>query len=709
MRRTTSPLVSFVALAIAACGGAGGKPAATANANETGDGTAAKSPSIGAIAAAQGGLAALGGAGNREEGGSNGPQVAMNGPLRAEEVDRKSPVKLDGLLREWPERAAVDQSATGATEGVAFGVGVQYDEANVYLAGEVTAKTIVRSSQHGEGDAHASMTLAFPGAAGQLKAYDIGFWPGKPGESSGVVKWLSGPNKGQVITGARLVEADGKDARDAKTLTFEASVPWATFPEARTVRIGLRAAFRYHHGDGTTVRGVLSTTASDTPAQLPALPTEAEQAIVDGLLAPQHLAEEAPKIDVVADLTGDDRKERISVFGKFFTICGPGYRGGHQYFWREVAGDIVALETRDVTGRGKDDVIVRRRVSTPSSVRETLEIWTIASGDEPAAAFSHEIAIASLDGKSRLTNAAHVSAKQLEISVEPAVGYDAASYHEVASSAADPLLLPWGGVKSEVFKFERGRFVKASEVPQAATATVTASRAPEAAATPSLARDVPTPPVRRSSDLSSQVLEAYLRDQGAAPGTKPRFDLEVHVDGDTRPERVLLIGRDIVVLGPGFKGGAGYARLSLTQFADEKDVTELTARDVTGDGAAELLVRGSRHVAPPGGGDRVDVDALFVYRVQGGSIARVFAIETGREQGGRRVQGLVQFVPAKRGSGFDIDVRPGAAKGWTAKSYTWPEDKPGGSLEPLLLPWGKTKSLHYAWNGSQFGLSGTDP
>jgi hypothetical protein len=196
-------------------------------------------------------------------------------------------------------------------------------------------------------------------------------------------------------------------------------------------------------------------------------------------------------------------------------------------------------------------------------------------------------------------------------------------------------------------------------------------------------------------------MNAYYKDQSVPPGTKPRFDIEVHVDGDGRPERVALVGRDIVVLGPGFKNGNGYARMSLTQFADDKDVSELTARDVTGDGAAELVVRGVRHVTTPAG-DKVGIEALFIYQVKGGAVARVFSVETGREQSGKRIQGLVQFVPSKSGKGFEVDVRPGVARGWTEKTYPWPQDKPGGSIEPLLLPWGGVPSLRYTWNGTQF-------
>ena len=193
-----------------------------------------------------------------------------------------------------------------------------------------------------------------------------------------------------------------------------------------------------------------------------------------------------------------------------------------------------------------------------------------------------------------------------------------------------------------------------------------------------------------------------MRDAGVAAGTKPRFDLEVNVDGDAKPERVVVFGRDIVVLGPSFKGGTGYARLSLSQFADDKDVAELTARDLNADGAAELIVRGARHANGPSG-ESIDIDGLFVYQVKGGNIGRVFAVETGREMAGKRVQGLVQFVPARGGKGFEIDLRPGAAKGWTRETYPWPQDKPGaGPVEPLLLPWGDVKNVRYAWSGSAF-------
>ncbi len=113
------------------------------------------------------------------------------------------------------------------------------------------------------------------------------------------------------------------------------------------------------------------------------------------------------------------------------------------------------------------------------------------------------------------------------------------------------------------------------------------------------------------------------------------------------------------------------------------------------------MVGGVRHVTTPSV-DKVAIEAMFVYAVKNGGIARIFSVETGREVAGKRIQGLVQFVPSKRGKGFDIDVRPGVARGWTKDSYPWPQDKPGGSIEPLLLPWGGITGVRYTWNGTQY-------
>ncbi len=402
-------------------------------------------------------------------------------------------------------------------------------------------------------------------------------------------------------------------------------------------------------------------------------------------------------------------KERIAVWGSYLTLCGPGYRGGKEYFFRDLGGELVRLEARDVTGRGKDDLVVRRRLTVEGSTRDWFEVLSVLKGDEPSTTFAHEIVVAK-DGK-RVSNALHLGAKQIDVSVEPASGWDVSTYREPPVDGVEPILLPWGPTRAQTYRFDGALFTKSHEDRQTPAPGSPPPGSPGGIA-PSLPfRSEPaTPPVVatlpltvRTGDLAAQVFAQYRRDQGVSPDVRPKVDVQVDVDGDGRPERVVLIGRDIVVSGPGFKGGNQYAFLTLSQFDSGSDVHDMSARDLTGDGAADLVVRGTRHVTVAGFGLPLELDATFVYQVKAGAIVRIFAIETGRTQSGRRAQGQVQFVPAKDGRGFEIDVRPGRVTGWTSKTYPWAQDQPGsGVLEPLLLPWGGIPALRYGWNGSAF-------
>jgi hypothetical protein len=674
-------------LVLAGCGGGNSPEAKTAGSAHKSD----ENATIGEPAVAQGGLTSLSDAGA-------GVAEASPGTLRMDMLDKDTPVKLDGVLSEWPARTNAGVVLKGGSQRLAFSLAVQYDATRLYVGGDVTDASFFRTDRFADGEDHASLLIAFPTGGGSFGSYEVGLFAGKPGETEGQVRFIA-PHRGQVA-GSKIVEAP-----TAKGYSFEAVIPWSAFPESHTVRVGLRGAARYYDSDGSaTARNVVATATgeSSAPSSLPPLLTEPEESLLEGLLSPNNLSGTAPKVDLLADVAGDAMKERIAVFDHFIAICGPGYHGGKEYFYRDLGAELVRLEAREITGRGKADIILRRRFPATAggsggAAREWFEVWSLIGGDEPVTTFAHEISVTR--GSQHVANSVHAGKGDIEVAVEPAAGWDASSYQEPTASDVEPVLLPWGGVRSQSFRFDGSRFMKAREVKQAATVTP--------GATPALAVLKPaepaTPPQQRGGDLARQLLDQYKRDRGVPADAKPKVDISVNVDGDTRAERVVLMGRDIVVFGPGFNGGNQYAVITLQQFADPADVTDLTARDLTGDGAADLVVRGVRHVTAAGAADPVDVEGLFIYRVSSASISRVFSIETGRASGSKRVQGLVQFVPSKDGKSFEIDVRPGRATGWNRKTYPWAQDQPGGgALEPLLLPWGGIPSLRYGWNGSQF-------
>ncbi|KYF56626.1 hypothetical protein BE08_42935 [Sorangium cellulosum] len=166
---------------------------------------------------------------------------------------------------------------------------------------------------------------------------------------------------------------------------------------------------------------------------------------------------------------------------------------------------------------------------------------------------------------------------------------------------------------------------------------------------------------------------------------------------------MLLHDRDIVVFGKGFRGGAGYAYMTLAQFASPADIRSVRALDLTGDGKAEIIVHGTVRAAAPkeAGGGTVDRDVVLIFRIEGESIQRVFAAEIGRSIGDKKIVGELKFV--RVGDKVGIDLAPGRAVEWTEQTYPFNQDRgPVGGFEPLLLPWGGAQPVRYVWNGSTF-------
>jgi hypothetical protein len=260
----------------------------------------------------------------------------------------------------------------------------------------------------------------------------------------------------------------------------------------------------------------------------------------------------------------------------------------------------------------------------------------------------------------------------------------------------DPLLFPWGPIRSQTYEWNGKTYIKTREEKQAQSHVARAR-----------ARTLP-PPARPPTpdEMQDQVYALYKRDHHVSGNEKPRFDVATDIAEDERIERVLVHGRDLVVFGKGFKGGAGYAYLTLEQFNEPSDVVDLSARDITDDGKAEIFVRGvMRSKAPKESGIKpgtiVGREVLLVYSVGPRGISRVFGAETGREIAGKRVQGAVAFLPGAKG--LDIEVRPGQAFGFTDRTYPFTQDRDKvGGLEPLLLPWGGAAQARYHWDGTQF-------
>jgi hypothetical protein len=607
---------------------------------------------------------------------------AEGASLRADLVGPKD-VKLDGVPKEWPEALAPLSYALkgrATSKDLEARATLAYDDARLYVAADVTDDKLVAGGDRVE------LVIGFPGGATR----SIDLYPGDPGKSPGVAK-----TGGAAIAGARVVEAPKPGG-----FTLEASVPWSALPEAAGARIALRAGLFAHDVDdaGGAERNVAGTATGTTYAALPPLLTDPEQALADGLLRDKGLRF-APRFEAIADVAGDATKERVLVFDRWLVVLGPAFRGGKEYFFADLGVDVAggmmpSFEVRDTTGDDKAEFVLRRRFGSPSRFREVMAILSFGAIDVPNPIFQHEVGVTT-DGGS-VTNEATLlpDGKRLAVRVEvgTAKGFDAGNYREPTESSFDAVLLPWGTVRAQIYKLSGSAYTKVDEVKQAATPP---PAPPEAA---------PPPPPRAPSadELQGEVYATYKRERGATG--KARFDLAVDVAGDARVERVLLHGRDIVVLGKGYRGGKGYAFLALPQLASDADVLDLTTRDLTGDGKQEIVVRAVQRAPAPreaGGSGTVDREVVLVFQVLEEGIRRVFGAEVARAVGAQRVSGTLRFLPA--GKGADIELSPGKAVEWTEKTYPWAQDPgPAGGVEPLLLPWGGAQPVRYRWNGSAF-------
>jgi hypothetical protein len=599
-------------------------------------------------------------------------------------------VSIDGLLREWPgDMTALDETLEGSSGGdprAAAQVG--YDDKQLYLALKIVDADIVRTPAAGANEDHATLIVAFPKPSGGFTQHAVDVFPGNPGKVGGAVKL-----RGAVVSGAKVIEAPAKGG-----LEVEAAIPWSAFPEAARVRVGLRAAVQYVDVDGGRVQAKLSTAPQSAAAALPALRLAGEDGLATSLLKDKGLSE-TPVREAYGNVAGDGFVERVAQYGQYLTIVGPTYRGGTEFYFGELGvpeAGLRSLALQDLDGDGRDEVVLVKRAGDSDKHRESLSVLKLDADGAPTLVFAHEIAIATSEG--RVQNAwSFVKADKglaIEIAQDKASGFEPGSYREPTPGDMPSALLPWQSVISRRFAWDGSSFKPAGDKtgkPKIAPAERGASpRAPSGPPAP----PPPRPPT--ADELLDRVYALYRKDRGVKE-KKPVFDFVTDVAADNAPERVLVHDRDVVVFGKGYLGGAKYAFLTIG-VKEGKDVLDVGARDLTGDGKAEIVVRGALHAKASKelGGDTVTRHALFVYQATDAGVRRIFAAETGRSLGDRHVLGSVRFVPAERG--VSIELRAGRAIGFTEKTYPFPPDTTAaGGLEPLLLPWGDKRQQRYGY------------
>jgi len=186
------------------------------------------------------------------------------------------------------------------------------------------------------------------------------------------------------------------------------------------------------------------------------------------------------------------------------------------------------------------------------------------------------------------------------------------------------------------------------------------------------------------------MLRSFLHDRGLE-GTTPRFDLRGDVQGDGRPERIIVVDTYVLAMGEGFRDGTAYDifQLPITTAAD---VRAGRLVDLTGDGKKELALTMRQH---GGGGSR---DLWHTFSFDGGHIRPQFGIEVRKETHGGFIEARLEVRRARRGPALVV-VRTGRAEGLDAESF---REATATEVEAILLPWGPVSERTYQWDGTRF-------
>lgn len=603
-------------------------------------------------------------------------------------------VQVDGMLREWPGEFFKLKTKAGASSPNSALVG--YDDDFLYVAAKIGDGSLARSKSAGKKEDHLSLSIYFPQAGGSGRSNLVDIYPGDPKQKLAAVVKVNG----RAIQSASAVEAPREGG-----FTLEARIPWSGVQATGVLRLGMRGKLQYF--DTARVGGSPSVTSYGTGAAraMPPLTTESETGLIQALLEPKGL-KFAPDKEVYGDLTGAGGKEKVALYGHFLSILGPGYKDGKQFYFNELdvarPDQVTRLSLLDVNGDGRDEILLQKRLGTPEKFREVLQILRLGRDGAPLQVFAHEIALVTPDGQ--VTNKVTIIGKgkdaRVKISQGLEQGFEPGTFAEpLIGGGIEPALLPWDEISSKTYGWKGEGLTlldKSDWKPAKANPLATRTTSTGRAAAP----PPPRPPT--TEELLSRVYGLYKADRKVHKNQRPTFDFVTDVVGDSQMERVLVHDRDLVVFGKGFKRGLSYTYLTIG-VKEAKDILAVTTRDLVGDGKAEVLVHAviNAQASKSLGGDIVARQALFIYKVEGETLTRIFAAETGRSLKGNRILASLAFVP--NGARYDLQLRPLRALGWTEQTYPFPEDQhPAGGLEPLLLPWSSVGARSYAFDGSTY-------
>jgi hypothetical protein len=608
--------------------------------------------------------------------------VAVAAPVRAQPLSLvevpAGAIRVDGSLREWARQSPL---ILGRAPSAELSVAFAYDDGGLYLGATVRDERLVRTARPGIDEDAIVLTFVTPDGAG-WRATEVWLYAGRVGESPSSAAIGALGARPLPAPAVRVVE--GPAPGRAPGYVLEAHVPWSAIPGGERWQEA-RGAIRLRDVDSEARPVVEREPASAVidPRRLaevpPLRPTGGETALLSRFLASQSIEGRRPRFDLRGNVFGDSRPERVVVVDRFVFVAGAGYRDGAGYAYFDVgasgAEGVRAAELRDLTGDGLAEVLVTVRQSNELGARELLYVLAV-DADRITPLFGvetrKETRAGVLQNRVRVVASRRGEPPSIVQDAPRAEGLTSEDWRERPAADVEPILLPWGEHRARTFRWNGRAVGRVSEVanpdyrPQPPAV-------PDAPTTPRRPEPPPPPPAPPGTDA---LVAAFRRDLSVAPSVRARFDQSADVAEDARPERLLVLGRMLVVVGAGFRGGSEYFYVDLGVPAE--DVLDLRAEDIDGDGRAEVLVRVRQTL-----GD-VRRELVRVHAMNDRGFVRLGTLEVARERDEGRVEALLRIVG--QGRARRLEVAPGTARGWSEATYPFSRE-PSPGVHPLVLPW----------------------
>jgi hypothetical protein len=374
-------------------------------------------------------------------------------------------VVLDGSADDWYEAGypcmemggqsivTGEQSWTG-DEDYSISACLAYDDAAVTIALDVRDDRQVRTKRPTSDEDHVEIWID-RGSEEDVDRTVIHFYPERKFPTfHPYLRRITDKGKKRPIKGAKFTMESHHDGWTAEIVLPLASLSlWRDLVASRWALVGVDSDTAEGDPAVETVlasRGVLGGGTLDSSSIHTELVTlEDVQAVLETFAGDQGL--NAASLDLgFADLAGDDRLEVVAAAGPLYGILGPGFMSCTSYTYLTLPvdspDDVHSFVTRDVTGNGKQDVIVRYTEHNELGSRRMIAIYSFMAS-ELRRVLAQETAVIqgsrSIRCKASFVEGGPGGSEMLLVSEPEAEGWSEISYANVPEYGVGAVLTPW--------------------------------------------------------------------------------------------------------------------------------------------------------------------------------------------------------------------------------------------------------------------------